>query len=404
MAMNGDLSSIGVGDLLQMLHLGGKSGSLVLTRPLEQVVLVLQRGLLSSIHAPRGDRLSIPWTLELEGAVGAEKSALLFWTIRSEAGRLDLAQAYAARSPEFRKKELIRRHISRLLVELVAWRSGQFELIPGTSLVNPLVLDPPEGPMPWWLSALQRWEEADSVAQECRQRAILFTRSMGDGSEARISPRAQRLLGLLEQPANIDEVFDLCHHARPEALEAVRELLHARLVIPTAAGETTELRRHFWTMEAPELIFDLGHLKLPECQRGSFPGDNQPAVHSGTRPGLSAAPPARSSSPSEKLASVAADENDSQSPTATDSSAEHQPAPLPLNAMAADPNLERQLTLLTQGLDELIPQLSFYEKTKRFLGFVAFALVICLLALGLLAHALGWSRPLFHFLQTYWSN
>jgi uncharacterized protein DUF4388 len=382
MGMEGDLASVGVADLLQMLHLGGKSGVLVLSRSLEEVVLGTSRGLLVSVYALRGEGLSVAWTLYLEGLLGADQLR----TARSESGQEERwveALGAGGLCPASLTQSLILKHTSRLLVEVAGWSTGHFVFNEkGPGLQPPGLLTPPLQPTSFWLEVQRRRDEIGSVAAECRSRNIEFEAARGQAGEAKASPRARRLLELMGPHASIDGMFEAFHQARYEALEAARELLRAGLLVPRAGEESVKLERTFWNY-VPEEDDEDGQVAFsmfgePVEEEVEFLTTEEPEPLPAPRSGAAGrggpAPPRPAAPVAERGApGIGPVQGDRQRP----------------GVVKTDLALQNRLKALTEGLDEVIPDLAPRERWKRRVLFVAFTVSLLLAALFLLAANLG---------------
>jgi hypothetical protein len=404
MSMEGDLASVGVADLLQMLQLGGKSGALVLSRSLEEVVLWTDRGLLVSVYALRGEGLSLAWTLYLEGLLSAERlhasraegSAEERWMERLGSERL---------APQQRAQSLLLKHTSRLLVEVAGWSTGHFAFAEkGPSVRPPAVLEPPLQPASFWLEVLRRRDEIGSIAAECRKRLVVFEAEDGPRGEAPISLRARRLLEMIRPHAGIDGIFEAFHQARYEALEAARELLGSGRLVPRSGEEAVRLERTFWNlvpeeadaeaqflMEEP-IEEEVEFLMAEEEPVGAFPHSAAPAPTSAgareTGRDFKRFPsPAPAGEGPGVRASGAASSRKPMHTGAVGQGAEAE------RADRSDPALQRRLRELTEGLDEVIPELPRGELWKRRLIFAAVALGLLLVAALLVGASLGLVRP-----------
>ena len=397
--MEGDLASVGVVDLLQMLQLGGKSGALVLTRSLEEVSLWTGRGLLVCVYAPRGEGLSVAWTLHLEGMLSAER-------LRASREQSAVEERWIAQLAEGRlthpplAQALLLKHTSRLLVEVAGWATGHFAFEEsGSGVRPPAALAQPLQPASFWLEVLRRRDEVGSVSAECRKRRVVFEVLPGRRSES-LSPRARRLLEMIGPRADIDGIFQAFQQARYEALEATRELLGARLVEPRAEDELVKLERTFWNYVPGEDEDEAGFLGSADEDDVDF------LVEALTPP--PAAPgsrwPVPEAVPSRRLTGIRPASATPGPRPAAGSARPGVPAGAPTPTAASgirpvDPRLQRQLRALTEGLDDAIPNLPPRELWQRRLTFAAVALVLVLAAAALVAASLGLHRPLLSWLS-----
>jgi hypothetical protein len=286
-----------------------------------------------------------------------------------------------------------------VLVELAGWSSGHFWFDRKGPGPRPAwSLEPPVDLGAQWLEVLRRRDVVHAVTAECRQRRLSFEAADArQAAAAGLSPRARRLLELIGREADIDGIYEAFHQARHEALEATRELVKALVLLPRAAGRAAELERTFWKLppdpDAPEeevefLWEDDAEDTVPgpvsTLSRGEGPAERS---LSATEPAAVRIDPGLRGHPARASAGELRPGPDSGLRDAL--------------VVTPDHELRHQVRILTEGLDELIPGLSRYERWKRRLTFVATALALALAAGVLLALSLGWHRPYLQLLDPW---
>lgn len=126
MSLSGDLEDISVVDLLQFVHLGGRSGTLVIERGAERGEVTFYRGRIVVARGPSARRLGD--MLVDAGVVTAATITDALAVQRDEGMRRGLGQILVARgalsAADLRR--FIVRQIEESIYDLVTWRRGRF--------------------------------------------------------------------------------------------------------------------------------------------------------------------------------------------------------------------------------------------------------------------------------------
>jgi hypothetical protein len=127
MSLSGNLEDVSVGDALQFIHLGGRTGTLTLSRGDATAGITFHQGRIVNASAPGSKRLGE--MLVESGAISTEALDLALRQQASEAPRRPLGQilvANGALSDDVMYAAL-QQQIERTIYELVTWTSGTFE-------------------------------------------------------------------------------------------------------------------------------------------------------------------------------------------------------------------------------------------------------------------------------------
>jgi hypothetical protein len=127
MAISGSLKDVSVADVMQFIHLGRRTGTLLLTRGLEKAMIGFHGGRLVSAQAPRtpklGDLLVSSGMIDrriLEGAVRAQNEELerrSLGQILISSGSIDAEGL----------RQVIAQQIEQAVSEVMVWETGTFE-------------------------------------------------------------------------------------------------------------------------------------------------------------------------------------------------------------------------------------------------------------------------------------
>jgi uncharacterized protein DUF4388 len=127
MGISGSLKDVSVADVMQFVHLGRRTGTLLLSRGAERAMIGFHVGKLVSAQAPRtpklGDLLVSSGTIDrqvLEGAIAAQGEE----KERRSLGQILVATG-AIGAQELR--EVIGRQIEQAVAEVMVWETGTFE-------------------------------------------------------------------------------------------------------------------------------------------------------------------------------------------------------------------------------------------------------------------------------------
>jgi hypothetical protein len=126
MSLSGDLEDLSVVDLLQFVHLGGRSGTLVLECDRGRAQVTLHRGRIIGAHAPDTQRVGD--RLVAEGIVTPAALTRALTRQREEPTRRSLGQIlveHGALSPDVLRAAVVKQ-IEEAITELVGWRHGHF--------------------------------------------------------------------------------------------------------------------------------------------------------------------------------------------------------------------------------------------------------------------------------------
>lgn len=129
MSMKGSLEDVSVPDVLQFVHLGNRSGTLRLEVDGRCAEIGFHLGRIVSARAPGSKRLG--QVLVDAGAVEPAALEAALTAQRSAARPAPLGQLLierAAITPE-RLREVVEHHVTATVLELVAWRLGDFEFV-----------------------------------------------------------------------------------------------------------------------------------------------------------------------------------------------------------------------------------------------------------------------------------
>ncbi len=129
MAISGNLEDVSVADVMQFIHLGRRTGALILRREGEQAMIGFHRGKLVSAGSPRTPRLG-------ELLIGSDLLARdqldrAVQTQRDEPEHRSLGQiliAQGAIGPES-LRQVVGQQIEQTISELVGWDRGTFEFV-----------------------------------------------------------------------------------------------------------------------------------------------------------------------------------------------------------------------------------------------------------------------------------
>jgi hypothetical protein len=129
MAISGNLEDVSVADVMQFIHLGRRTGTLMLRRDDDRGTIGFHRGKLVSAGSPGTPRLGT--LLIREGVLGEEQVEEAVRVQDSEPERRTLGQILLSR--ELVAAEDLRRviadQIEATISELVAWDRGTFEFV-----------------------------------------------------------------------------------------------------------------------------------------------------------------------------------------------------------------------------------------------------------------------------------
>lgn len=129
MSLAGSLEDVSVADVLQFVHLGGRSGTLALVSPAGRAEIGFHRGRIISARGPTSRRLG-----DLLLQVGAITAADLEAALRQQKRQqppppLGLLLVQMGALSQERLKETYERHVEQAVYDVVAWSTGSFEFV-----------------------------------------------------------------------------------------------------------------------------------------------------------------------------------------------------------------------------------------------------------------------------------
>ncbi len=129
MAISGNLEDVSVADVMQFIHLGRRTGALLLRHDGEQAMIGFHRGKLVSAGSPRTPRLGE--LLVRSDLLSREELDRAVETQESEPERRSLGQILVAQGsigPES-LRQVVGQQIEQTISELVGWDRGTFEFV-----------------------------------------------------------------------------------------------------------------------------------------------------------------------------------------------------------------------------------------------------------------------------------
>ena len=127
MSLSGNLEDVSVGDALQFIHLGGRTGTLTLSRGDDKAEIGFYEGRIVSAWAPGSKRLGE--LLVDSGAISRETLEDALRQQNVERPRLPLGQILVANGalPADAMYATLQQQIERTIFEVVSWTSGTFQ-------------------------------------------------------------------------------------------------------------------------------------------------------------------------------------------------------------------------------------------------------------------------------------
>lgn len=129
MAISGNLEDVSVADVMQFIHLGRRTGTLMLKRDDDRGTIGFHRGKLVSAGSPETPRLGV--LLTREGLLDQEQVDEAVQAQEAEAERRSLGQILLSRELVAAEdlRRVIANQIEATISELVAWDRGTFEFV-----------------------------------------------------------------------------------------------------------------------------------------------------------------------------------------------------------------------------------------------------------------------------------
>ncbi|MCP4654388.1 MAG: DUF4388 domain-containing protein, partial [bacterium] len=127
MSLNGKLEDVSLGDVMQFIHLGRRTGTLSLVHGPREAEIGFHRGQIVSASAPGSKRLAE--LLVSKGLVDAAAMAKMIRTQTSETPRRSLGQVLISSGTlQFEQiRKAVEEQIERTIYDLVTWTAGSFE-------------------------------------------------------------------------------------------------------------------------------------------------------------------------------------------------------------------------------------------------------------------------------------
>lgn len=129
MSLSGSLEDVSVADVLQFVHLGGRSGTLSLVSGDHRAEIGFHRGRIISARGPSPRRLGD--LLVQTGAISANQldAALRQQKRMQPAPPVGLLLVQMGELSQERLREVVERHVEQAIYEVVTWSTGTFEFI-----------------------------------------------------------------------------------------------------------------------------------------------------------------------------------------------------------------------------------------------------------------------------------
>jgi hypothetical protein len=220
MALAGSLEDVAVSDLLQFIHVGGRSGTLALDTTFEHAEIAFHHGRI--VNASNGEGRRLGELLVAAGAVDEDTLAEALTAQLQEEPRLALGQILLAREAVTHERlcSVLTEHVKNTIGAVLSWREGTFRFDPDeVTLIDGLALSPAEvlpelavDTQMVLLDALRLFDEKNRDADPASSSALRTAATCSTIPPPRLE-RLPRIHVVTPDPVLADEVIRACDGA-----------------------------------------------------------------------------------------------------------------------------------------------------------------------------------------------
>jgi hypothetical protein len=231
MSLEGNLSSFGIAEILQLIAVQQKSGLLSVTRQSSSMKLFFRGGkIISTRDRRRGADDPLKDYLARYGVLSREEIARL--TEISERSKLDFADVIASEGvlgeEEFARH--CRNHVQEAVYDVLGWEQCSYKFIAApeaASGVKPLTEAGVEGLL---MESMRRIDEFPLILKEFPDGAISIRRRADAAVPADLSPAEKAVMDLLVVERTIDDIIPRAKFPRFDTYEALKLLKEKDLI------------------------------------------------------------------------------------------------------------------------------------------------------------------------------
>lgn len=239
--LNGDLSIVPIGAVLQLLQLEVQSGVLVVTDGKTEVTIAMRRGLIDLVQA-RGAgaefrlgrylvELGLVTPGDIEGALRAASSKAeisfpgrrLLGDLLVDSGRVTPAQL----------RDALARQSSELVYDVLRWPSGRFEFRkePPPALAESALLALPVASVVMeGFRRVDEWRQIEARLGSFDSVLLADTGAVDAVGVERLAGAEQKLLAMVDGERTVREIVEQSHMSSFDACKILFQLLESRLV------------------------------------------------------------------------------------------------------------------------------------------------------------------------------
>ena len=243
MSLEGNLSSFGIADILQLIAVQQKSGMLSVTRQSSSMTLFFREGkIVSTRDRRRGAGDPLKDYLARYGIVSREEIARL--TEISAQSKLDFTDVIVSEQvlSEDELKRHCRNHIQEAVYDVLGWEQCSYKFIAGSDVaagVKPLADAGVEGLL---MESMRRIDEFPLILKEFPDGGMSIKRRSDAHGVQDLPPAEQAMLDLLSIERTIDEIIPRAKIPRFDTYEALKQLKEKNLIEVSQPDRATPAR------------------------------------------------------------------------------------------------------------------------------------------------------------------
>ncbi|MBP2681830.1 MAG: hypothetical protein H6Q78_1693 [Candidatus Krumholzibacteriota bacterium] len=244
MSLEGNLSSFGIAEILQLIAVQQKSGLLSVTRQSSSMKFFFRGGkIISTRDRRRGAPDPLKDYFARYGVLSREELARL--TEISAQSRLDFTDV-AVSEGVLSEEELerhCRNHIQEAVYEVLGWEHCSYKFIAAPEAAAGVKALTDAGVEGLLMESMRRIDEFPLILKEFPDGAISIRRRADEGAPANLSPQEKAVMELLTVERTIDDIIPRAKYPRFDTYEALKLLKEKNLidvsqpVHPASAGE-----------------------------------------------------------------------------------------------------------------------------------------------------------------------
>jgi hypothetical protein len=229
--LGGDLASVPVGAVLQLLQMEQQTGAVIVTHASSEITITLRGGLIDLVQSRgAGDEFRLGRYFVQEGFATIEEIDEALATSDSPLG---VTLVGTGKIDETQLRAALLRQSSELIYEVLRWTRGRFELKnkpPPPLAENARLALPVASVVIEGFRRVDEWRVIEAKVGRFDEVLVLDPVAIDSVGAANLGPQEHVMLGAIDGERSIREIVPLTHMSSFDACKMLFQLMEARLV------------------------------------------------------------------------------------------------------------------------------------------------------------------------------